>query len=156
HNLLRLFLLEERARKPDPGQRDSLPKRIAVIGAGTMGAGIGFWASSRGLDIALADTDVEALGRARKRIAKLYENAVRRGTLPAGVAQENQARIQFEGDLKIAVDQAGIVIEAVVEKMGVKREVFKTLDLLAPQGTILATNTSALSVSELAAATGRP
>ena len=156
-NLLRLFFLEERARKKDPTESPPWQaRRIAVIGAGTMGSGIAYWASSRGLEVGLVDADPAALDRARDRISKLYESGVKRGVFSKAAAAEHQARIRWDGNLESALAGVDLVIEAVVEKPEIKRKVFQALEPLIPATALLATNTSALSVSELAAATQRP
>jgi 3-hydroxyacyl-CoA dehydrogenase/enoyl-CoA hydratase/3-hydroxybutyryl-CoA epimerase len=156
-NLLRLYFLEERARKLAPAESGAWSaKRIAVIGAGTMGAGIAYWASTRGLTVGLVDADPEALTRASDRLAKLYEASVRKGMLTKATAAEGRARINPGRSVEQAVADADVVIEAVVEKMEVKRALFQTLDSLMPAGAWLGSNTSALSISELAGATTRP
>ena len=152
-NLLRLFFLEERARKKDPEEPTWQARRIAVIGAGTMGSGIAYWASSRGLEVGLVDADPAALDRARDRISKLYEVGVKRGVFSKAAATEHQARIRWDGSLESAVAGVDLVVEAVVERPEIKRKVFQVLESLVPATALLATNTSALSVSELAAAT---
>ncbi len=131
-------------------------KRIAVIGAGTMGHGIAQVAAMAGLTATLTDADTATLPIAMDRIQKNLEGGVARGKIAAEEAEEAKQRIELASDLADAVNDADVVIEAVVEDLEVKREIFRSLDALAPDAAILATNTSALSVAEIAAATKRP
>jgi 3-hydroxybutyryl-CoA dehydrogenase len=131
-------------------------KRIAVIGAGTMGHGIAQVAAMAGLTATLTDADTATLPIAMDRIRDNLEGGVTRGKIAVEEAEEARQRIELASDLADAVNDADVVIEAVVEDLEVKREMFRSLDALAPDAAILATNTSALSVAEIAAATKRP
>lgn len=119
---------------------------IAVIGAGTMGGGIAAVCLVAGYHLRLFDPSREALDRAAKRIAKRVEK-------DAGGAQE---RLDIHYQLEGAVEGSDLVIEAVPEKLELKREIFGRCDSVAPPGAILATNTSELSVTAIAGATRRP
>ncbi len=155
-NRLRYFFLQDRARKTGR-ERAPLPpiKNLAVIGAGTMGSGIAFWASSRGLSVALGDVNEVARARGLARVAQLYDDGLRHGTFSAEEARAGRERVTAESD-DAAVAGAELAIEAVVEDLAVKQNVFAHLDDVVPATALLATNTSALSVSEIAARTRRP
>src|SRR5450755_3290753 len=154
-NLIRNFFLADKYRK---GSSKTAPEKIthaAVIGAGIMGSGIAQWLSSRGVSVILRDVNSEAIDRGLANIEKTYEDAVKRGLLSAGKAQEGRARI-------VASTQPGmmrdvqIVIEAASEKLEIKKKIFADLAATTPPKAILATNTSALPIDELATATGSP
>ncbi|HEX7002978.1 MAG TPA: 3-hydroxyacyl-CoA dehydrogenase family protein [Trueperaceae bacterium] len=120
---------------------------IAVIGAGTMGGGIASVCLSAGFEVRLFDPNRQALDLAGKRIAKRLESDE-----SAGSAENLDVHYQLEG----AVEGCDLVIEAVPEKLDLKREVFGRCDSVAPPHAILATNTSELSVTAIAGATKRP
>jgi 3-hydroxyacyl-CoA dehydrogenase/enoyl-CoA hydratase/3-hydroxybutyryl-CoA epimerase len=154
-NLIRNFFLADKYRK---GSSKTAPEKIAhaaVIGAGIMGSGIAQWLSSRGVSVILRDVNSEAIDRGLANIEKTYADAVKRGLLSADKAQEGRARI-------VASTQPGpmrdvqIVIEAASEKLEIKKKIFVDLAATTPPKAILATNTSALPIGELAAATGSP
>jgi 3-hydroxyacyl-CoA dehydrogenase/enoyl-CoA hydratase/3-hydroxybutyryl-CoA epimerase len=154
-NLIRNFFLGDKYRK---GSAKTAPEKIthaAVIGAGIMGSGIAQWLSSRGVSVILRDVNSEAIDRGLANIEKTYADAVKRGLLSADKAQEGRARI-------VASTQPGmmrdvqIVIEAASEKLEIKKKIFVDLAAATPPEAILATNTSALPIDELATATGTP
>lgn len=160
-NLVRIFLLQERAKKltlpagADGAKSDSPVKRLAVIGAGVMGAGIAQWASARELSVVLRDINAEQVAKGMATIAKLYEDGVKRHAFTAVEARAGLDRVS-PAPAEVSLQNIDIVIEAAVEKMALKKDIFCRLDELAGPHTILATNTSALSVSEIAAATRHP
>lgn len=128
---------------------------IAVIGSGTMGRGIAQSAALAGRRVLLYDLTDELLSKARQTIADSIEEGVRRGkTAPDAAARAVQA-ITLTTELAEAA-WVDLVIEAVPEEMALKRKVFGRLDAAAPPHTILASNTSSLSISAIAAATQRP
>jgi 3-hydroxybutyryl-CoA dehydrogenase len=129
--------------------------RILVVGAGLMGTGIGQVCAQRGLQVVLCDSDPEALVRARKSIAWSVAKLVEKGAVP-GPAEQVLERIRVVERVEDGCEEVELVIEAVNEVLALKREVFSRLDTLCGPTTLLASNTSALSVSELAACTGRP
>jgi len=131
-------------------------KKIAVIGAGTMGRGIAHVAAVGGYDVMLQDISEEQLKNALVSIEKNLEKAVQLGKLAADEAKQALARIRVSTHLEEAAKDADLVIEAVLELMDLKIEVFKRLDEICPPHTILATNTSTMSPTEIAAATKRP
>jgi 3-hydroxyacyl-CoA dehydrogenase/enoyl-CoA hydratase/3-hydroxybutyryl-CoA epimerase len=155
-NRLRLFFLREHAKKADKNAA-ALPaiKRIGVLGAGTMGAGIAYWTSSRGLTVSLRDVDDAATTRGCERVTELYAEGARRGLFTPEEARAGRERITPE-TTDAAFAGADLIVEAVVESLEAKSEVFRRLDEIAAPTAILASNTSALSISEIAAATRRP
>jgi 3-hydroxybutyryl-CoA dehydrogenase len=128
---------------------------VAVLGAGTMGHGIAQVAAMAGYEVALYDTAPEPLERALQRVRGNLDKGVERGKVSADSRDTALRNLRGTTDLPEAVGGAELVIEAVPERMELKRQVFGELDRLAPPHAVLATNTSSLSVSEIARATGR-
>jgi 3-hydroxybutyryl-CoA dehydrogenase len=129
--------------------------RAAVVGAGTMGNGIAHVFAQHGWSVALIDTAPAALTRATATIRSNLERQVKKGTLAAGAPEEVLGRIETAGALDAARD-ASLVIEAASENPAVKFGVFEQLDRIAGPDAILATNTSSISITEIAARTRRP
>ncbi|GAA1253934.1 3-hydroxyacyl-CoA dehydrogenase family protein [Streptomyces javensis] len=132
-----------------------MAKKLAVIGAGLMGAGIAQVSAQAGWDVVLRDVTDEALRRGTDTIRASYDKFVSKGKLEAEEAERALGRITTTTDLDAAAD-ADVVVEAVFEKIEVKREIFRTLDELVKDDTILASNTSAIPITKIAAATRRP
>lgn len=130
-------------------------KKLAVIGAGLMGSGIAQVSAQAGWDVVLRDMTDEALRRGTDGIRASYEKFVSKGKLAAEEAERALGRITTTTDLDAAAD-ADVVVEAVFEKVEVKREIFRTLDELVKDDTILASNTSAIPITKIAAATRNP
>ena len=130
-------------------------RRIAVVGAGTMGAGIAQVAAQAGIDSRLYDTSGASLTRAAETIRRSLAIFVDKGRMTAGERDRVVARIESVDALGKAVDAADLVIEAIPEDMALKKQTFAELDRLAPAHAILATNTSSLSIDEIASATRR-
>jgi 3-hydroxybutyryl-CoA dehydrogenase len=130
-------------------------KRVGVVGLGTMGAGIAEVFARNGLTVIAVDRDEAAVSRGRGHIEHSTGRAVARGKLSEADQQALLRRISFDTELKALAD-ADLVIEAVPEQLELKRSIFSQLDELCRPETILATNTSSLSVTEIAVATGRP
>ncbi len=128
---------------------------IAVIGAGTMGAGIAICGLDAGLNVVLLEQDAAALERGVQRVTEHYQGRVRAEKVQASVAEAAQARLAPTTDWT-HLARADLVIEAVFEDMAVKQEVFKKIDQYARPGAVLATNTSYLDVDAIANATQRP
>lgn len=128
---------------------------LAVIGAGAMGAGIAETAASAGLAVIMTDVAEEAVARGRATIAASLDRFVKKGTLSAADAEATQARITGTTAFD-ALRDADLVIEAVFEDEQVKRDLFRRLDATCQPGAILASNTSSISITLLAAATSRP
>jgi 3-hydroxybutyryl-CoA dehydrogenase len=131
-------------------------KNAAVLGAGTMGNGIAHVFAQSGYQVALFDVSEAALTRAVATIEKNLERQVAKGTLSAADKDAALARIQTGTSLEAAVSQADLVVEAATENEAVKMKIFEDLDRLAPAHCILASNTSSLSITRIAAATQRP
>ncbi|AQW53446.1 3-hydroxyacyl-CoA dehydrogenase family protein [Streptomyces violaceusniger] len=132
-----------------------MAKKLAVIGAGLMGSGIAQVSAQAGWDVVLRDVTDEALRRGTDGIRASYEKFVSKGKLTAEEAERALGRITTTTDLAAAAD-ADVVVEAVFEKVEVKREIFRTLDELVKDDTILASNTSAIPITKIAAATRNP
>jgi 3-hydroxybutyryl-CoA dehydrogenase len=130
--------------------------RIAVIGSGLMGRGIAYVAAVGGFETALHDVSSVALDKALAQIRRDLDEGVARGKLAGADAAAALARLKPEASLEAAASGADFVIEAVPEKIDLKLSTFARLDELTRLDVVLATNTSALSVTEIAAATGRP
>jgi 3-hydroxyacyl-CoA dehydrogenase len=151
------FATREVSKIPDvPKDTPTIPiKSAAVVGAGTMGGGIAMVFANAGIPVRLKETDQAALDRGLATIQKNYAGSVKRGKMTQPQADERFKRItptlSYDG-----FDQADIVIEAAFESMQVKKQVFGELDRVCRRGAVLATNTSSLSIDEIAAATARP
>ncbi len=130
-------------------------EQLAVIGAGLMGAGIAQVAAVAGWDVVMRDVEESALERARAGIATSLGRFVAKGRLDPDAAQSAQDRITTTTDLH-AIDSAAIVVEAVFESLEVKAEVFAALDGICRDDAVLASNTSAIPITQIAAATSRP
>ncbi|AOY94408.1 3-hydroxyacyl-CoA dehydrogenase [Cupriavidus sp. USMAA2-4] len=142
---------------PDvPADTPLIPvKRVGIIGAGTMGGGIAMNFLNAGIPVTIVETAQPALERGVRTIRANYDNTARKGRLSAAAVEQRMALLTPTLDLAQLAD-ADLVIEAVFEDMAVKKEVFGKLDKIAKPGAILATNTSALDVNEIAASTSRP
>jgi 3-hydroxyacyl-CoA dehydrogenase len=156
---LRHVFFAERAAARIPG----LPKgtqarpveRAAVIGAGTMGGGIAMSFANAGIPVTLIETSEENLARGLERVAGNYATSVKRGSLSEEARARRMGLIEGKVGLENAAG-ADLVVEAVFEEMGLKKEIFGKLQSIARPGAILATNTSYLDVDEIAASTARP
>ncbi|MFD9814419.1 3-hydroxyacyl-CoA dehydrogenase family protein [Streptomyces sp. NPDC059080] len=132
-----------------------MAKKLAVIGAGLMGSGIAQVSAQAGWDVVLRDVTDGALARGKGGIEASYAKFVAKGKLGADAAEQALARITTTTDLD-AVGDADVVVEAVFEKIEVKREIFQALDKLAKDDAVLASNTSAIPITKIAAATSCP
>ena len=131
--------------------------RVGVVGLGTMGAGIAEVFARSGLQVVAVEQNEKALVRGREHLEQSTARAVRRGKLSPEGRDELLGRITFAGSLEDLADRdLGLVVEAIPERLELKREVFARLDEICPPDTILATNTSSLSVTEISVATHRP
>lgn len=140
---------------PAPVEEPAL-RRVAVLGAGTMGHGIAHAAAAAGFETCLYDVAAEALAQAREAIDGIVSRGVELGKVSVTGAAGVINRLSFTTDLGLAVREADFVIEAVPERMGLKLEVLGAVERAAPAQAVLATNTSALSVTEMAAALAAP
>lgn len=138
-----------------PDERGQMEiSKAAVIGAGTMGGGIGYVISAAGIEVVLKDVDPAQLDLARAHIAGIYRRSVERGRLSADEARDKEALVRYT----LAYEDLGeveLVVEAVPERLEIKRRVLDELNRRCPQRTIFASNTSALSITELGEASGR-
>jgi 3-hydroxybutyryl-CoA dehydrogenase len=130
--------------------------RVCVLGAGIMGVGIAQVLAEAGLRVALRDIEQRFVDNGMAGIRKNLERAVAKGKQEAAAAEAVLGRIRGTTDLAQAAADADLVIEAIIEVMPLKKDVFKELDQICSPETILASNTSGLSITEMAAATRRP
>lgn len=130
--------------------------KIAIVGGGLMGSGIAYAAVVAGFDTVLNDLSTEQLDGALRSITNLLDGGIERGKLRPEDKSAILARLQLEQDLTAAVEGAELVIEAVPEDMALKRRIFGRLDASTPPASVLATNTSSLSITDIAAATHDP
>lgn len=155
---LRHQFLAERDSARHPALEGVAPRpvqEVAVIGAGTMGSGIAIAALDAGYQVLLMEQDAAALQRGATRVAEHYAARVRAGRMNAGAASEREARLRSSLDWA-RLGSADLVIEAVFEDIGVKRQVFRRIDAVARAGAVLASNTSYLDLDAMAEATSRP
>ncbi len=142
-----------------PGLDANTPQReiktVGIIGAGTMGGGIAMNFATAGYDVKIVETTQEALDRGLKVVRGNYQRSSDKGRFPQ---EEVEARMgRFDGRLELAdLADCDLIIEAVFEDMDLKRKIFTELDRVCKEGAILATNTSALDINEIAAMTRRP
>lgn len=130
--------------------------KITVLGAGTMGRGIAHVSALAGYDTTLYDTSAEALQKAQATIHKNLDKGVELKKVDAGAAGKAKQGLQLCDNLSEAVEKADLVIESVPEDIALKTEIFHALSLHAPDHALFASNTSALSITEMAAASRRP
>ncbi len=131
-------------------------KQITVVGAGTMGNGIAHVFAQNGFEVSLADIREEALDRARATIARNLDRMIRKGRIEAEAKEATLGRIQTYTSLAAACSEADLVVEAATEQATLKEKLFHQVDEYAPREAILASNTSSISITRLAAQTGRP
>jgi 3-hydroxybutyryl-CoA dehydrogenase len=129
--------------------------KVGVVGLGTMGAGIVEVFAREGLQVVGVEPTEESLERGRGHLRHSTDRAVKRGKLTEDAQRELESRVTFSTSMDDLAD-ADLVVEAVPERLDLKREVFAALDKICPPSTILATNTSSLSVTEISVATSRP
>lgn len=131
-------------------------KKICVLGAGLMGSGIAQVCAEAGFEVSMRDIEMRFVQGGINIIRKNYERAISKGKMTKEQAEALLSRIKGTVDVKDAVEGAEVVIEAVIENMDLKKGVYKELDQLCEGGTILASNTSGLSITEIASVTRRP
>ena len=132
-----------------------LPRTIGVVGAGQMGNGIAHAAAAAGFDVLLTDLETRFLEKARGTIEKNLDREVSKGKRSPAEKDAALARVATATGLE-GLSKAELVIEAIVEDEEAKKDLFRRLDAVCPQTTILASNTSSISITRLAASTGRP
>lgn len=131
-------------------------KNVTVIGSGTMGNGIAHVFAQNGFNVTLVDISAPALEKALATISKNLDRQVAKGTLTEKDKQDTLGRIITQTDLKTGVAAAELVVEAATENIDLKLRIFADIDTHSPENAILATNTSSISITKIAAATKRP
>ena len=148
----------QKARVID-GLADNVPMRsiekVGIIGAGTMGGGIAMNFATAGIEVVIVETKEDALTRGLGVVRGNYQRSADRGRFPQDEVDARMARISGVLEMEKLAD-CDLVIEAVFEDMGLKKQIFTNLDKICKPGAILATNTSALNIDEIAAVTARP
>lgn len=129
-------------------------KKPFVLGAGIMGAGIGQLCAQKGYEVFVTDVSEEIIGKAKEKVTRGLQRRIEKGKITQEDMDSVLSRMNWSTDLNIA-RESNFVIEAVFENLDLKKEIFKNLDSICSPETILATNTTALSVSEIASATQR-
>ena len=137
------------------GTMSNSMKSVAVVGAGQMGNGIAHVFAANGYDVTMIDVSAEALERGKNTIGQNLDRQVKKGMLSAEHAHAALSRISTATTLN-AVANVHVVVEAATERADLKFRIFEDLDRLAPSGAILATNTSSIAITEIAAHTKRP
>jgi 3-hydroxyacyl-CoA dehydrogenase / enoyl-CoA hydratase / 3-hydroxybutyryl-CoA epimerase len=156
-NLIRAFFLQERAKKLAVGdlKPEVKPKRVLVVGAGLMGSGIAQWLSARGLNVVLKDIGPDPLGKGLQAIDRIYRDAVKRRIL-----SETEARAGFDRILPIYEDvpltNVDLAIEAAVEKLDLKKQIFSAIEPKIPNTLLIASNTSGLSIDTISEGMANP
>ncbi len=158
-SLIETFLRKENASKKLPAPYIHVKPRsithVAVIGAGVMGSGIAYALACKGTRVLLCDTSPDFIARGVDRINQLFQAGVKNHVLTRKQARESKDRITFTSE-SVPMKRMDMVIEAIVEEMSVKKQLFADLAMRCRDDTILATNTSALSVMEIAKAVPYP
>lgn len=131
-------------------------KKIAVIGSGTMGNGIAHVFAQNGFEVALIDVSADALKKALSTIEKNLDRQVAKETITESIKKSALANITTSTTLKDGVQKSDLVVEAATENTDIKLKIFKDLDALCEANTILASNTSSISITRIAAVTKRP
>ena len=129
-------------------------KKVGIIGAGAMGSGIAQVAASAGHSVVLFDTNADALSLSKSKLANVMDRLVEKGRLKSEKAQEIQNRISYADHME-ALSESGIIIEAIIENLDVKKGVFSSIESLVSKDCILASNTSSLSIASIASACER-
>jgi 3-hydroxybutyryl-CoA dehydrogenase len=131
-------------------------RHIVVVGSGVMGRGIAYVSAIGGFHTTLVDIKKEQLKSAQQEISNIFEKGIARGKITEQLKMEAQERLHYSIELVQAVKEADLVIEAVPEKLDIKKSIFETIDEYAPQSCYFATNTSTMSPTEIASFTKRP
>ena len=131
-------------------------KHIAVIGAGTMGNGIAHVFAQNGFKVQLIDLNIQQLEKAIATISKNLDRQIAKNIISEDVKTNTLQNIAISSNIADGVQHADLVVEAASENENIKKEIFKTIDANAPQHCILATNTSSISITQIAAVTQRP
>src|SRR5436853_1383639 len=129
--------------------------QVAIIGAGTMGNGIAHVFAQNGFKVSIVDVSLAQLDKAIANIGKNFDRQIAKGTATEEQKKTALANITIHADMSIGVKDAELIIEAATENIDLKLSIFEQLDKVAPKETILATNTSSISITKIASATGR-
>lgn len=129
-------------------------KKVGIIGAGAMGSGIAQVAATAGHSVVLFDTKAEALSLSKSKLTNVMDRLVEKGRLTSEEAQEIQKHISYADHLE-ALSESGIIIEAIIENLDIKKDVFSSIESLVSKDCILASNTSSLSIASIASACER-
>jgi 3-hydroxybutyryl-CoA dehydrogenase len=141
---------------PLKGGEPTLIEQIVVVGGGVMGRGIAYAGAISGFHVKLVDKFENVLLAAEQEIEDIFANAIQRNKLTSEEAQTAKGRLSYHADLAENVQTADLVIEAVPEKIDLKKQIFETLDTNAPGHCLFASNTSTLSPTEIGSFTKRP
>ena len=131
-------------------------KNIAVIGAGAMGNGIAHTFAQSGYKVQLIDVNKEALKKALKTISNNLDRLISKGRIEESLKSKTLSNISTFTNISDGVEYASLVIEAATENLDLKLKIFQDLDNSCPEDTILATNTSSISITQIASVTSRP
>ncbi|MBM1221692.1 enoyl-CoA hydratase/isomerase family protein [Ponticoccus sp. SC2-23] len=153
--LRHIFFAERAAKAPADLPRVDLPEHVAVVGGGTMGAGIAYALLNAGLRVTVIETDADGVERARANVEKIIDASQRRGLIDEAGAAARRNALTLTTDYADAAG-AGLAIEAAFEAMEVKRQVFAALEAALPADAILASNTSYLDLNEVGGALADP
>ncbi len=129
---------------------------VVVVGAGTMGSGIAYSSAASGHSVTVIEKDQKLLDQGMKRVDDYVQRNLSRGHINKEQASQIHAKVRGSVDFAKACSNADLVVEAVFEDPSIKEKVFGTLDKVCPKNTILASNTSSISISKIASATKRP
>ena len=146
-NLIRIFFMQDRAKHVPTPKAESI-ERTAVIGSGVMGSGIAQWFAARGREVLLRDVGPDELAQGLQRAEKLFSEALRRGVLSRSEARAGMDRL-IPVEIAVPMKSVDLVVEAASERLALKKAIFADLEERVRPETILATNTSALSVTEI-------
>ncbi|MES2897214.1 MAG: 3-hydroxyacyl-CoA dehydrogenase NAD-binding domain-containing protein [Pseudomonadota bacterium] len=156
----RYSFFAERTANKIPGIADDTPlipiKKVGIIGAGTMGGGIAMNFANAGIPVVIVEQKQEPLDRGLATIRKNYERTASRGGITAQQVEDRCALITGSLSMEDSFGDVDLVIEAVFERMDIKKDIFAKLDAICKPGAILATNTSGLNIDEIASVTKRP
>ena len=131
-------------------------KNISVIGSGTMGNGIAHCFAQRGFEVSLVDISIENLENAKIKISENLERLVKKDKISNLDKEKTLSKISFYSDMKNCVNNCDLIIEAATESKKIKLNIFKELDSICKPEAILASNTSSISITEIALSTNRP
>ncbi|MHA6698103.1 3-hydroxyacyl-CoA dehydrogenase family protein [Chryseobacterium sp. A321] len=130
--------------------------KIVVIGAGTMGNGIAHTFAQNGFQVNLVDVSTEALENGLKTITSNLDRMLSKETITEALKKDTLDRITLFTDLSKAIDETELIVEAATENLELKLKIFRQMDELAPENCILASNTSSISITQIASVTNRP